>query len=350
MSAIRIARSYIWDKLKYRGSRIKLITIYNEYKEKSGDITYYDTPPLEREQIRNIIIRGYQIPADQADRWAELCNGSPRVAHVIGWNLANNPEDLLKPPSTVNIWERYITAGDAPNSERIEQWRLVLQHLALFKRFGYERSVAREAQAIAKKIEEANPQITLDKFEDIIYQLRERRILQGEFTLYITPKALHIKLWTQWWERHHRLFKLEVFTQGLPKELFECFCEMFQYAAESEAASRIVEDLLGPNGPFHNDANLKTRLGSRFFLALTEANPKSALRCLMRIMKTWNKEDFLHFTEGRREVVWALERIAMHRDLFADAARLLLALGEAENEDWFEQCKWCVRGTLFTGL
>ena len=328
------SRSYIWDKLKYRGSRIKLITIYNEYKEKSGDITYYDTPPLEREQIRNIIIRGYQIPADQADRWAELCNGSPRVAHVIGWNLANNPEDLLKPPSTVNIWERYITAGDAPNSERIEQWRLVLQHLALFKRFGYERSVAREAQAIAKKIEEANPQITLDKFEDIIYQLRERRILQGEFTLYITPKALHIKLWTQWWERHHRLFKLEVFTQGLPKELFECFCEMFQYAAESEAASRIVEDLLGPNGPFHNDANLKTRLGSRFFLALTEANPKSALRCLMRIMKTWNKEDFLHFTEGRREVVWALERIAMHRDLFADAARLLLALGEAENEDW----------------
>ena len=328
------SRSYIWDKLKYRGSRIKLITIYNEYKEKSGDITYYDTPPLEREQIRNIIIRGYQIPADQADRWAELCNGSPRVAHVIGWNLANNPEDLLKPPSTVNIWERYITAGDAPNSERIEQRRLVLQHLALFKRFGYERSVAREAQAIAKKIEEANPQITLDKFEDIIYQLRERRILQGEFTLYITPKALHIKLWTQWWERHHRLFKLEVFTQGLPKELFECFCEMFQYAAESEAASRIVEDLLGPNGPFHNDANLKTRLGSRFFLALTEANPKSALRCLMRIMKTWNKEDFLHFTEGRREVVWALERIAMHRDLFADAARLLLALGEAENEDW----------------
>ena len=53
----------------------------------------------------------------------------------------------------------------------------------------------------------------------------------------------------------------------------------------------------------------------------------------MRIMKDWNKEDFLHFTEGRREVVWALEKIAMWGDLFADAARLLLALGEAENED-----------------
>ena len=326
------SRSYIWDKLRYRGPRIKLITIYNDYEERARGITYHVTPPLDNEQISSII-QGHNIPKDQADRWAELCSGSPRVAHVIGWNLVNNPEDLLN-PSTVDIWERYIAAGEARNSERTEQRHLVLQHLALFKRFGYERSVAREAQAIAKKIEEANPQITLNKFEDIIYQLRERRILQGEFTLYITPKALHIKLWTQWWERHHRLFKLEVFTQDLPEELVECFYEMFQYAAESEAASRIVEDLLGPNGPFHNDANLRTRLGSGFFLALAEANPKSALRCLMRTIGTWDQETLLHFTEGRRNVIWSLEKIAMWEDLFADAARLLLALGEVENEGW----------------
>ena len=326
-------RSQIWNGLRYRGPRIKLITISNDYEEQSGGITYHLTPPLDSEQI-SAIIQGYNIPKDQADRWTELCSRSPRVAHVIGWNLVNNPEDLLKPPSTVDIWERYIASGDPPNSESTEQRRLVLQHLALFKQFGYERSVAREAQAIAKKIEEANPQITLTRFEDIIYQLRERRILQGEFTLYITPKALHIKLWTQWWERHHTQFELEVFTHNLPDALVDCFYEMFQYAAESEAASRIVEDLLGPNGPFQGDENLTTKLGSRFFLALTEASPKSALRCLMRIMKTWSKEDFLHFTEGRREVVWTLEKIAVWEDLFADAARLLLALGEAENEDW----------------
>ena len=326
------SRFYIWDKLRYRGPRIKLITIYNDYEERAGGITYYDTPLLEDKQIRNIITEEYQIPADQANRWAELCDGSPRVAHVIGWNLVNYPEDLLKPPSTVDVWERYIAAGDAPNSDETEQRRLVLQYLALFKRFGYERSVAKESQAIAKKIEAANPQITLHKFEDIIHQLRERRILQGEFTLYITPKALHIKLWTQWWERHHRLFKLEVFATGLPDELVEYFYEMFQYAAESETASRIVKDLLGLNGPFQNDENLKDRLGSHFFLALAEADPKSALKCLMRTIGTWDKETLLQFTEGRRNVIWALEKIAMWRDLFVDAARLLLALGEAENE------------------
>ena len=321
-----------WYKLRHRGPRIKLVTIYNDYEERSSGIIPYTAPPLAREQIRSII-QGYttNLSKVSSDRWAELCGGSPRVAHVIGQNLVKHPEDVLTPPDTVDIWERYIAAGDN-DSEKTEHRRVVLQHLALFKRFGYERSVASEAQAIAEKVKAANPQITLHKFEEIIYELRERKILQGEFTLYITPKALHIKLWTQWWERHHRLFNLEQFTQDLPPKLIEWFYEMFKYAAESDAASRIVGDLLGPNGPFRNDEYLKTKLGSRFFLALTEAAPESALKCLNETVGKWNRETLLQFTAGRRNIVCALEKIAFWRTLFTDAARLLLALGEAEND------------------
>ena len=54
----------------------------------------------------------------------------------------------------------------------------------------------------------------------------------------------------------------------------------------------------------------------------------------MRTIGTWDRETLLHFTEGRRNVIWALEKIAIWEDLFVDAARLLLALGEAENEGW----------------
>ncbi len=328
------SRSDIWNKLRHRGSRIKLITIHHDYEEKSGGIDYYEAPPLDNEQTCRIIQRYIDRPDAEANRWAELCSGSPRVAHVIGENLLKHPEDLLKPPGTVDIWERYIVAGDDPNSERVEQRRLVLQHLALFKRFGYERSVASESEAIAEKIKTADPRITWDKFQSIIHQLRQRKILQGESTLYITPKALHIKLWTQWWEIRRSTFNLEDFTQDLEQkqELIEYFYEMFVYAAESEVTSRVVKELLGPNGPFRDNEYLKTRLGSRFFLALTEADPESALKCLMRTIATWDKETLLKFTDGRRSVVWALEKIAMWRNLFPDAARLLLILGEAENE------------------
>ncbi len=329
------SRFDIWYELQHCSPRIKLITIYNDYEEKSGGITYYDMPSLEPKQISNIMIQEYKIPEDQVDRWAELCGGSPRVAHVIGQNLVNYPEDVLKIPSTVevDIWERYIAAADQ-DSEKTEHRRVVLQHLALFKRFGYERSVDFEAQSIAKKVEIANSDITSYKFEEIIYELRERKILQGDSTLYITPKALHIKLWTQWWERHYKGFNLERFTEDLNPKLVEWFYEMFKYAAESDAASKIVKTLLGPDGPFQDDEYLKTRLGSRFFLALTEADPESALRCLMRTLGNWDTETLLQFTSGRRDVVWALEKIAVWRDLFVDAARLLLALGEAENENY----------------
>ena len=324
----------IWNELIHRGARIKLVTISNDYEMQAGrDITYHETPPLDNEQIRRIIRKYTSIPDfQQADRWAELCSGSPRVAHVIGWNLENYPDDVLKPPSTVDIWGRYVAGSDNPASQEVEQRRLVLQHLALFKRFGFERSVANEAQDVAKKVEMADPQITWARFQRIVDTLRKRKILQGEFTLYITPKALHIKLWTEWWETYGWPFNLEAFTQDLTPKLVEWFYEMFQYAAESEAASRIVKDLLGPDGPFQDDEYLKTRLGSRFFSALTEADPKAALRCLMRTLETWDKEMLLEFTEGRRDVIWALEKIAVWRELFADAARLLLALGEAENE------------------
>ena len=343
----RSSSSDFWNELRHRGPRIKLMSIHNDHEDRAGDISYHDTPPLNDDQIRDILQKHIPISNYQADRWGRLCDGSPRVAHLIGENLVNHPEDLLKPPSTVNIWERYVTAGD--DREKTERRRLVLQHLALFKRFGYQRSVAKEAEAIAKKIEAANPDITSHEFENIIYELRERRILQGESTLYITPKALQIWLWTQWWERHHRLFDLEDFTRDLPPKLVEWFYEMFVYAAESDAASTIVKDLLGPNGPFRDDEYLKTRLGSRFFIALAEADPKAALRCLMRTIGTWDRDALFQFTTGRRDVVWALEKIAMKRELFADAARLLLALGEAENEGWSNNASGVFAGLFSPG-
>ena len=378
-------RSYIWNKLKHREPRLKVVTIYNDHEEEASGLTYAYTEPLNEEQIRGIIRQSASISNVEADRWVELCSGSPRVAHVIAENLRSHPEDLLKPLGEVNIWERYVAGSDKTASQEVEQRRLVLQHLALFKRFGFEdsvanearaiakkvemadpqitwarfrrivdtlrkrfgfedsvaersvaeRSVANEARAIAKKVEMADPQITWARFQRIVDTLRKRKILQGEFTLYITPKALHIKLWTEWWEIYgRRPFDLEEFTQDLTPKLVEWFYEMFQYAAESEAASRIVKSLLGPDGPFRDGDYLNTRLGSRFFSALTEADPKAALKCLMRTLGTWDKETLLQFTGGRRDVIWALEKIAVWRDLFADAARLLLALGEAENEGW----------------
>ncbi len=329
-------RFYIWDKLQHRGPRIKLISIYNNHDPIAGSgITEFEIEHLEDEQILDII-QGYKAPKETADLYLQFCGGSPRMAQHTGKILANypgNPSQLLTDDYLYKNF--YIDFGkEDPNSSEVQQRELVLRHLALFKQFGFEGSLVNEAQAIAKKVEAANSQITWHRFQEIIDNLRKRKILQGGYTYYITPIALQIKLWVEWWQVYGNPFDYDTFIEDFPPKLTDWFNEMFRYASESEPALKIVKGHLGPNGPFQNSEYLNTRLGSSFFLTLTEAAPKSALECLMKTIGTSDKEFLLQFSEGRRNVVWALEKIAMHRELFVDAARLLLALGEAENEGY----------------
>jgi hypothetical protein len=325
-------RAYIWNKLQYHSPKIELVSIYNEKDDSSG-ISYFDVPPLGEAQISGII-QGYGIPQDRADTWARECSGYPRVAHVIGFNLDAHPEDLLKSPGTVNMWERYIVGLDDPDGQEVRQRRTVLRHIALFKRFGYGQPVSFEAKATAALIQQADPQITWRRFQEIVRSLRDRKILQGENTLYITPKLLHVWLWIDWWDTYGEGFSFEDL-DVLPPSLLNWFFEMFEYAAGSQAAFRTVRALLGEQGPFQQNPELLRRgLGPRFFRYLAKADPEGALECLKSTVGTWNKEQLLQFTTGRREVVWTLQDVVRWKNLFADAARLLLALGEAENETW----------------
>ncbi len=98
------------------------------------------------------------------------------------------------------------------------------------------------------------------------------------------------------------------------------------------------------------DRLLQTEFGARFFQSLAEAEPKSALITLKRTVGTWSKEELRHFTTGRRQVVWTLEKIARWKHLFADSARLLLALAETENEGWSNNASGVFAGLFVISL
>jgi hypothetical protein len=327
------ARAYLWNRFANSGPRIKLLSIYGELDKPTGDIEYLSAPLLEKEQITEII-KEYIGPDERAERWAEFCTGSPRMAHMIGLNLKNNPEDLLRSPDTVNVWDRFIVGGDDAASPLVAQRRLLLRYVALFKRFGYGKRLIAEAKVIAAHVERADPAITWTRFQELVNELKAKKLLQGENTLYITPKLLHIKLWTDWWDTYGSGFPIAEFTATLPPKLREWFDEMFKYAQASKAAQIVVKELLDENGSFGTGEYFRDARGAEFFLALSEANPEAALRLLVSKLGTATREELTTFTEGRREVIWALERMAVWRELFPDAARLLLRLGEAENETW----------------
>ena len=86
-----------------------------------------------------------------------------------------------------------------------------------------------------------------------------------------------------------------------------------------------------------------------FFFSLSLADPPAAVRALERTIGKASREELLQFGQGRRDVIWALENMALHGDLFRPAAELLLALAEAENETWSNNASGVFAGLFSLG-
>lgn len=324
-------RASIWDAMRRRSDRCRLITIDHGPEDiRDSMMRVFDCPPLSDEQIAAIIDEYVPLPRESR-RWAKFCGGSPRVAHAVGRNLQENPDDILKSPATVPIWDRFVAGYDNIDSASTRDRLLVLRYIALFQRFGFELPVHEEARFICELAQQANPDLTWPRFQSIVHDLKERRILQGKTTLFIAPKALHVYLWLQFWERHGRGFAMHEILPRLPVGLCGWFIRMFPYAHASDVAQRQVEALLGPSGLFADDSFAESQIGCEFLNVLAEAAPGATLRCIERTIGTWDRERLLRFKDARQQIVWALEKIAIWPPFFCRAAKVLLKLGAVEN-------------------
>jgi hypothetical protein len=326
--------SRLWNKLENRHNPVCLITIHHNPDTNVSWSNLLLLSVLDQEKIVQIFL-DHGNNNEDALRYAPFCSGSPRVAHMLGRNLIHHPSDLLKQTETVaQIWDRFIAGDYSVNSVDATQRRTVLMHLALFRQVGMTGRYEVEFQTIVTMLLKIDLALNKNRVSEIINQLKRARILQGQNTLYITPKLLQIKLWCDWWKAYGDIFNLEIFLEPLPSTMKQGFLSMFRYARESRAATKTVDWLLSADGPFKNLDVLDSSLGSDFFLALTETDPTSALQTLQRVFAGVARERLEVFITGRRNIVNALERIGMWRDLFAGATRILLALAEAENESW----------------
>lgn len=338
-------RASIWNVLKAYRDKCQLISI-DHGPENSTDeaMQVFDCPLLENKQIAEIINSYIDLP-DESRRWVEWCSGSPRVAHVVGLNLSRNPEDLFKPTATLPNWERFIAGYEDPDSEINNQRLVVLRHIALFQRFGFEMPVSDEARFIAKLVEDVDPAITWGKFQSIVEGLLGKRILQGKTTLFIVPKALHAYLWLDYWKHYGRGFDFKKFIENLPESLLGWFTSMFKYAHANPLSQQVVKNILIEGGPYDEEAFLTSEIGTRFLSVLAEANPKETLKCLQRTFGAWNKKKLLLWTEHRQNIVWALEKITVWTDTFQGAAKLLLNMGVTEKTNYSNNAS-----STFSGL
>jgi len=321
----------IWNVLKPRSHRIRAITIDHGPDETVDDKTRVVTvEPTDTEQIVSIL-KDHAVGANDAKRWADYCEGCPRVAHVIGTNLNAPGSDLLAAPTTSEVWRRFIDGRDAPDSEAVHLRRIVLHYISLFERFGFLPPVAEEASFIQKLAERCDARITAPMFRRIVGELQERRIIQGTTTVYLTPRLLHVHLYREFWRRYGSHFDIAATLREMPPQLWNWFVQMLRYGHECTAAERAIDRLLKYDGIFQNGHFPDRQENGRMISALAETCPKQTLRCLQRTIGEMHAADLRKITEARQWLVWALEKLAVWEECFANAAELLLGLAEAEN-------------------
>lgn len=322
--------SEIWGHLKNRCGSLKLISLdHGRNRSSDSEIEYVSVSRLPNQTIK-LILENHVGENKDLDRWVTICEGSPRVAQAVGENLAANPDDILKPPATVAIWDRFLFGYVQQQSDEARQVALVMRHIALFSRFGFEDPVGAEAKYIAELVVRSDLAVSWSRFQEIVQSLRERRILQGSRTLFIVPWALHIHLWREYWHWYGRGFDFVNAFENMPESLHGWFMDMFCYAHDT-CAVPVVREILRRNGVYANRDFLCSDKGTSFLSTLAEADPEATLALIECTFGTWSRDELYAFKENRQSIVWTLEKIAVWKPTFVRAVRILARLAVAEN-------------------
>lgn len=163
--------------------------------------------------------------------------------------------------------------------------------------------------------------------------------------LYVRPFPLAVWLTSEWFKDVcNTSGNFKDFIESVKKQpayvqnaISEGFCMHIQQMSGNKDAFNMVDKLVNTdvNNPFFNEETLCSGLGSKLFLAMCTVNPAAIAANLRRVLGCkdikWLKE---HFDgDGRRNVVWALERLCFAHESYSDAVVMMARLAIAENED-----------------
>ncbi len=321
-----------------RGERLALLTLSYEIGDVPSPSLPFKITKLSQNSVEQILkAEASALPEDVVRRLGQFADGYPRIAVLLGESYLLNREggtqENFLEISDEALMNRLVGGRDT-SSDYFRKTKKVLQELSLFSKIGYEGILSKEAEWVAETID-----VSWDDFKTIISEQKKRGIIQGQNYIYVTPFMLRIHLLKEWWKTFgFTKEKFKEFVESIPEQfrndLMQRFFENIPYISTIEKGKEFIKDILGGDGPFSDPAFLKTKLGADFFLNLTEADPVTALKYLQSTVGKWNRDELLDFKEGRRQIVWALERMAVWKNLFKDSARLLLNLGVAENESY----------------
>jgi hypothetical protein len=306
---------------------LKLVTVgYSD--EQVDESIHIQLSPLSDEAIKQVlspILVG--MDSSDVDRVARFAQGYPLMATLIAEQYQKEGRLLGSIESSSVV--RKLIDGDGGIADVEKQ---MLSACSLFDVFGTaEGSAGNEAKYIAEDVAGSNLKI----FDRVLKIFTSRQIINraGRYAR-LVPKPLALTLASEWWEEtsYDRQKQL---IDTLPDSLMQSFCTQASYLDDQPNVQRFSDRLFGGQSPFVQAEELLTERGSKLFRAFVEVNPESTSNALYSVLSEYS-HDQLQAIDGetRRNLVWALEKLCFHEDVFEKAAWCMLLLASAENESW----------------
>ncbi|MHB8205948.1 hypothetical protein [Mucilaginibacter sp.] len=197
----------------------------------------------------------------------------------------------------------------------------------------YKNSLQKQMDFIRTKV--CDSQVTETKFRETCNKFLSEDIIERRGTYYIVkPTVLAIHLAAQWLTATATRKIKEIIEHLKVVTLDQKFLERLTDLDQLDKAKDIVEELWGPASFFGSAEVLSTSWGSLLFRYVVEVNPSATTNSLTQAFANTSKDELLKVVDGRRNLVWALEKLCFHKETFFEAAKVLFQLAVSENETW----------------
>lgn len=327
-------------------SRLSLITLDSNPEEAENDkISSVNYIAIKKEQLADVVDgllnRDFSmLSSDELQKIKEFSQGIPLMAVLLGNSVKNDREKFIGKLTDKDLLNKLLGAKGQERDNRA-----ILKACSMFNYFGFFDELKLETEFIAKNKDitpiDGTDDVVIAKFHELYEHYRKREIFErrGRW-IGMRPFPLAISLAQEWLETctDEKLLNVITAIAGLKephrKNLSDRLAEQMKFLGYNSNAVSIVNNITGPGSPFDNAEVLNTELGSRLFRSFVEVNPIAVSTSLYRLFFSKSKEELLKVVEGRRNLVWTLEKISFDKRTFIQGAKLLFKFSISENENW----------------
>jgi hypothetical protein len=323
---------------------IKIITIGLDDSKSIQDLKIRVERNKQRVLVKEIIqnkIGSTHQPSD-IEYITTISEGYPwmaiRFCDVI---LKQGMSELSKIP--IDQFIPRLIFGSKPEDE-IE--RGIIRACSVFSAFGflddsftnvinkdYKDSLKAQMNFIRTRIYDGT--ITETKFKETCTKFLNDDIIERRGTYYIVkPTILAINLAADWLMHTDSDRIIQIIQELKEVKLEEKFVDRLKDLDQLDKAKDIVASLWGPNSPFGLAEVLNSSWGSLLFRYVVEVNPVATAKAIETSFGKMTKEEILKVDEGRRNLVWALEKLCFRKETFNSASKILYSFAVSENETW----------------